>query len=100
MYDTCLLSLRHGHKLRVFGEWMSRKTHGNNTTGNDTDNDKLHYLYFAPSVFRLIKSKTLNGKNMFRSLEWRAYFFLVGILEGVRPRERPRRIWAYTIMMH
>jgi len=91
-------------KTRTYAEgvWqmMSRKTHGNSTTGIDTDSEKLHYLYFSLNVFRLIKSKTVKGMNMFRSLEWRAYLFLVGTLEGVRPRERPRRRWAYTIMMH
>ena len=81
MCDICLLTLRHGHKLRVFGERMFRKTHGDNNTGNDTDSEKLSYLYCSPNVFRLIKSKKINGKNMFRSLEWRVYFILVGTFE-------------------
>jgi hypothetical protein len=100
MYDSWLLTLRYENKLRVFGVRMSRKTYGDNTTGIDTDRDKLHYLYLSPNAFRLIKSKTMNGKNMFRSLECRAYAFLVGTLEGAKPRQRHKHRWAYTIMMH
>jgi hypothetical protein len=100
MYVTCLLTLTHGHNAE--GVWRKdvQKTHGDNTTGNDIDSDNLHYLYFSPNVSGLIKSRKMNGKNMFRTLEWRAYLFLVGTLEGERPRERSRRRWEYKSMMH
>jgi hypothetical protein len=72
-------------KTRIYAEcvWGKdfQKTHGGNTTGNGIDSDKLHYLYFSPNVSRLIKSKKMYGKNMFRAMEWITYLFLVGTLE-------------------
>ena len=71
------------------GEW--RKLH----------NEELNDLYFAPKIFRVVKSRRMRwAGHVARMVEGRGvYRVLLGIHEGKRPFERPGIRWEDYIKM-
>ncbi|KAJ4432614.1 hypothetical protein ANN_21237 [Periplaneta americana] len=108
LYDceTCTLTLRDEHRLRVFENKVLRKIFGtkrDEVTGErrKLHNTELHALYSSPDIIRNIKSRRLRwAGHVARIGESRnAYRVLVGRPEGKRPLWRPRRRWENNIKM-
>jgi hypothetical protein len=104
--ETWSVTLREGHRLRVFGNRVLRGIFGpkgDEVTGEwrKLHNGQLHNLYSSPDIIRQIKSRRMRwaghvarmggGRNVYR--------VLVGKPEGKRPLERPRRRWEDGIKM-
>ncbi|KAJ4445059.1 hypothetical protein ANN_06858 [Periplaneta americana] len=99
-------TLRKEHRLRVFENKVLRKIFGakrDEVTGEwrKLHNTELHALYSSPDIIRNIKSRRLRwAGHVARMGESRnAYTVLVGLPEGKRPLERPRRRWEDNIKM-
>jgi hypothetical protein len=89
--ETWSLTLRDGHRLTVFENRVLRRTFGpkrDEETGGwrKLHNEKLHNLYFWPSVACMGEKRN-------------AYGILVGNPEGKRLLGRPRRRWEHNIRM-
>jgi hypothetical protein len=98
--ETCSLTLREEHRLRVFGNRVLRRIFGQKrnemTRGwRKLHNEELLNLYPSPSIIRMIKSRRVRWiGHVARMREKRnAYRILVGKPEGKRPLGRPRRRW-------
>jgi hypothetical protein len=103
--ETWSLTLREGHRLRIFENRVLRKIFGpkreEDGSWRKLHNDELHNLYSSPNIVRVIKSRTMKwaghvapmgkGRGVYR--------FLVGRPEGNRPLGRPRRRWEYNIKL-
>jgi hypothetical protein len=61
-------------------------------------NDELHFLYYSPSIIRMIKPRGEMGRACSRKGE-RELMLLVRKPEGKRPIVRPRRGWPDNIKM-
>jgi hypothetical protein len=96
--ETWSVTLREGHRLRVFGNRVLRGIFGpkrEEVTGEwrKLHSGELHNLYSSPDIIRQIKSRRMRwaghvarmgaGRNVYR--------VLVGKPEGKRPLGRPRR---------
>jgi hypothetical protein len=96
--ETCSLTLRQEHRLRVFENKVLRRIFGpkmDEMTGGwgKLHNEQLRDLYSSPSIIRLIKSKRISwaGHVTRMGKERNAYRLLVGKPERKRPVRRPRR---------
>jgi hypothetical protein len=104
--ETWSLTLRKGHRRRVFEDRVLRRIFGP-TRDEVTEewrklhNGELHNLYSSPDIIRQIKSRRMRwaghvarmvgGRNVYR--------VLVGKPEGKRPLGRPRLRWEDGIKM-
>jgi hypothetical protein len=102
--ETCSLTLREEHRLRVFENKVLKKIFGpkrDEVTGGlrKLHNEELPDLYSSPSIIRIIKSRRMRwAEHVARMGEKRnAYRLLVGKPEGKRPLGRPRRRWVDNI---
>ncbi|KAJ4438503.1 hypothetical protein ANN_14448 [Periplaneta americana] len=98
------LTLREGHRLRVFENKVLRKIFGAKRDENTGEwrklhNTELHALYSSPDIIRNIKSRRLRwaGHVAHMGESRNAYGVLVGRPEGKRPSGRPRRRWEDNI---
>jgi hypothetical protein len=101
--ETCSLTLKEEHRLRVFENWLLRKIFGperDEVTG-EWRMEELHDLYSSPSIIRIVKSWRMRwAGHVARMGEKRkAYRLLVGKPEGKRSLGRPRRRWVDNIRM-
>jgi hypothetical protein len=98
--ETWSVTLREGHRLRVFGNRVLRGIFGpkrDEVTGErrKLHSGELHNLYSSPDIVRQIESRRMRwaghvermgeGRNLYR--------VLVGKPEGKIPLGRPRRRW-------
>jgi hypothetical protein len=60
--ETCSLTLREEHRLRVFEKRVLRRIFG--WKRDEMRNEELHNLYSSPSIIRIIKSRRINGQGM------------------------------------
>jgi hypothetical protein len=101
--ETWSLTLREGHRLRVFENRVLRKIFGpkreEDGSWRKLHNDELHDLYSLPNIVRVIKSRRMRwAGHVARMGEGRGvYRFLVGRPEGKRPLGRPRLRWKDDI---
>jgi hypothetical protein len=98
--ETWSLTLKDEHRLRVlriFGPKRDEVTGG----WRKLHIEKLHNVYFSPSIIRMIKTRRMRwARDVARMWEKRnTYRRLVGKLEGKRPPRRSRRRWMYDIKM-
>jgi hypothetical protein len=104
--ETCSLTLREEHRLRVFKNRVLRRIFGpksGEVTGEwrRLRNEERNDLYSSPTIIRVIKSRRMRWTgHVARMGEGRvAYRILVGRPEGRRPLGRPRRRWEDDIKM-
>jgi hypothetical protein len=104
--ETCTLTVREEHKLRVFENRVLRRIFEPNrdrVTGGwrKLHNEELHNLYSSPRIIRIIKSRRMRwAGHVARIWEKRnVYSLLVGKSERKRPLGRPRRRWMDNIKM-
>jgi hypothetical protein len=100
------LTLREGHRLRVFENDLLRRLFGpkrDEVTGGcrNLHNKELRELYSSQSIIRIIKSRRMRWVgHVARMGEKRsAYRLLVGKPEGKRPLGRPILRWVDNIKM-
>jgi hypothetical protein len=104
--ETCSLTVREEHKLRVFENRVLRRIFGPKRDGvtggwRKLYNEELHTLYSSPSIIRIIKSRRMRwAGHVARMGEKRnIYRLLVGKPEGKKPLGRPRHRWIDNIKM-
>jgi hypothetical protein len=104
--ETLSLTLRKGHRLKVFEYRVLRRIFGpkrDEVTGGwrKLHNEELHGLYSSPSIIRVIKASRMRwAGHVARIGEVRgAYNILVGRPEGRRPLGRPSRRWKDNTKM-
>jgi hypothetical protein len=71
--ETWSLTVREEHKLKVFENRVLRRIFGPRRDGVmggwiKLHNKKLHDMYSSPSIIRIIKSRTICGRDMLH--EW------------------------------
>jgi hypothetical protein len=105
--ETWSLTLREGHRLRVFENTVLRRIFGpkrDAVTGEwrKLHNEELHILYSSPNIIRQIKSRRLRwaGHVALMREERNVYKVLMGNPEGKRQLVRPRYRWEDEIRMH
>jgi hypothetical protein len=97
--ETWSLTLREEHRLRAFENRVLRKIFGpkreEDGSWRKLHNDKLHNLYSAPNIVRVIKSRRMRWAGHVASMgEGRGvYGDLVGRPEVKRPLGRSRSRW-------
>jgi hypothetical protein len=97
--------LREEHILRVFENRVLRRIFGHKTEEDGSwrklDSDELHSLYSSPNIVRVIKSRRMRwAGHVARMGEGRGvYRVSVGMPEGKKPLERPRRRWEDNIKL-
>jgi hypothetical protein len=98
--ETWSVTLREGHRLRVFENRVLRGMFG--PKGDEVTREwrklqtgELHDLYSSPNIVRQIKSRGMRwAGHVARMGEGRnVYRVLVGKPEGKKPLERPKRRW-------
>jgi hypothetical protein len=99
--DTCPLTLREEHRLRVFENRMLKRIFEPKRDGvmagwRKSHNEELHDSYSSPSIIRIIKPRRMRWVgHVARMGEKRnVYRLLVGKPEGKRPLGRPRWRWV------
>jgi len=104
--ETWSVTLREGHRLRVFENRVLRIISGpkrDEVTGEwrKLHNEELNDLHSSPNIVRVIKSKrTRWARHVERMGDRRGvYRVLVGRPEGKRPLGRLRHRWKYNIKM-
>jgi hypothetical protein len=104
--ETWSLTLREGHRLRVFENRVLRRIFGpkrDEVTGEwrRLHNEELNDLYSSPNIIRVIKSRRMRwAGHVVRMGEGRGpYRILVGRPEGRSPLGRPRHRWEDNIKM-
>ena len=104
--ETCSLTLREEHRLRVFENRVLRRIFGpkrDMVTGEwrKLHNVELNDLYSSPNIVRMIKSRRMRwAGHVARMEEGRGvHKVFVGKPEGKRPLGRPRRRWEDNIKM-
>jgi hypothetical protein len=102
--ETWSLTLREGHRPRVFENRVLRRIFGlrrDEVTGDGRKlhNEELHNLCSSPNIIRMIKSRRMRwAGHEARMWEKRnAYMVLVRKPEGKRPLRRPKRRWVDNI---
>jgi hypothetical protein len=105
-FETWSLTVRGGHKLRVFENRVLRRIFGPKRDGvtggwRKLHNEELHNLYSLPSIIIIIKSRRMRWvRHVARMGEKRnVYRLLVGKPEGKRPLGRPSHGWMDNIKM-
>jgi len=103
-YETWSLALREERGLRVFENWVLRKTFGlkrNEVTGEwrKLHIKELNDLYCPPNIVRAIKSRRTRwaGHVAHMGQSRGVYRALVGKPDGKRPLGRPRPRWEGNI---
>jgi hypothetical protein len=98
--ETCSLTLREEHRLRVFENMVLRRMFGprrDEIIGEwkELHNEELHILYSSPNVIRQIKSRRIKWAGHVACLgeEGQVYRILVGKPKGKRPLGKPRCKW-------
>jgi hypothetical protein len=98
--ETWSLPLREEHRLGVFENRVLRRISGPKRDEVTREwrklhSGELHNLYSSPDIVRQIKSRRMRwAGNVARMEEVRkVYKVLMGMFEGKRPLERPRRRW-------
>jgi hypothetical protein len=93
--ETWSLTLREGHRLRVFGNRVLRGIFGPNgdeVTGQwrQLHSGELHNLYSSPDIIRQIKSWRIRWAGHVARIgkDREGYKILVGKPEGRRPKRR------------
>jgi hypothetical protein len=104
--ETWSLTLREGHRLRVFEIrvlWRISGPQRDEVTGEcrKLHNEELHILYSSPDIIRQIKSRRMRWAGHVASMEEerKLYRVLMGKPEGKTPLGRPRRRWEDGIRM-
>jgi hypothetical protein len=104
--ETWSLTLREVLRLRVFESRMLRRIFGpkrDEVTGEwrKLRNEDLHYLYFSPTIVRVMKSRIRGGAGHVGRLGKGGGVFrvLVGRPEGKEPLGRPRCRWGDDIKL-
>jgi hypothetical protein len=104
--ETWSLTVREGHKPRVFENRVLRRIFGAERDGvmegwRRLHNEELHNLYSSPSIIRIIKSRRMRwAAHVARMGEKRnMYRLLVGKPEEKRLLGRPRHRWIDNIKM-
>jgi hypothetical protein len=104
--ETCSLTLREEHRLRVFENRVLRRIFGpkrDEVTGEwrKLHNEELHNLYSSPDIIREVKSRRMRwaGHVVCMGEERKVYKVLVGKPQGKRPLGRPRCRWENGIRM-
>jgi len=100
--ETWSLTLREGHRLRVFENRVLRRIFGpkrDEVTGSELHNEELKYLYYLPNIVQVIKSRRMRwaGHVALMGQGRSVYRVLVGKPEGKRPLGRPRHGWEDNI---
>jgi hypothetical protein len=97
-YGISSVTLKEEHKLRVFENRVLRRIFGpkrDEVTGGwrKLHNEERHYLYFSPSIIRIIKSRRMRWAGHVARMgeKGNMYRLLVVKPEGKRPLGRPRR---------
>jgi hypothetical protein len=105
-YETWSLTLREGHRLRVFENRVLRRIFG--PKGDEVmgewrklQSGELHNLYSSRDIIRQLKSRRMRwlGHVACMGEGIKVCKVLVGKPEGKRPLERPRRRWEGGIKM-
>jgi hypothetical protein len=104
--ETWSLTLREGHRLRVFENRVQRGIFGpkkDEVMGEwrKLHNEELHNLYSSPNIIRQIKSRQMRWTRHVACMgeDRKVYKVLVGKPEGKIPLGRPRRGWEDGIRM-
>jgi hypothetical protein len=104
--ETCSLTVREEHKLRVFDNRVLRRIFGpkrDRVTGGwrKLHNEELHNLYSSPSIIRITKSRRMRWAGHVAQMgeKRNGYRLLVGKPKGKRPLGRPRRRWIDNLKM-
>jgi hypothetical protein len=105
--ETWSVTLREGHRLRVFENRVLRGMFGNKgdeVTGEwrKLHSGELHNIYSSPDIIRQIKSRRIRwAGHVARMGEGRnVYRVLVGKTKEKRPLGRPRHRWEDGIKMY
>jgi hypothetical protein len=104
--ETCSLTVREEHKLRLFENRVLRRIFGpkkDRMTGwwRKLHNEELHNLYSWPIIIRIIKSRRLRWAGHVARMgdKRNVYRLLVRKSEGKKPLDRLRRRWVDNIKM-
>jgi hypothetical protein len=96
--ETCSLTLREQHSLRLFENRVQRRTFGPNKdemTGawRKLHNEELYNMYLSPSIIRMMTSRRMRWTEhkAVMMAKRNAYRILVGKSEGKRSLGRRRR---------
>jgi hypothetical protein len=96
--ETWSLTLREGHRLRLFENRVLRRIFGPKRDEVTEDwrklhNEELHNLYSSPNIIRMIKSSRMRWAGHVALLQKKrnAYRMLTGKPDGKRPLGSPRR---------
>jgi hypothetical protein len=102
--ETCSLTLREGHRLRMSENRVLRRLFGPKRekvaeSWRRLHNEEFHNLYVSPNIIRLIKSRRMGWAGHVAHIGemTNEYKILIGKSERKRPRGRPRRIWEDNI---
>jgi hypothetical protein len=100
------LTVRKEHKLRMFENRVLRRIFGSKRDGvtggwRKLHNEELHNLYSSPSIFRIIKSRSMRWAGHVAQMGEKRNVcrLLVVKPEGKRPLGRPRRRWINNVKM-
>jgi hypothetical protein len=105
-HETWSLTLREGHRLRVFENRVLRRIFGpkrDEVTGEwrKQHNEVLRDFNSSPSIIRIVMSRRMRwAEHVAHMVEKRnACRLLVGRPEGKSPLGKPRRRWVDKIRM-
>jgi hypothetical protein len=98
------LTLREGHRLRVFENKVLRRIFGHKREEvvggwRRLHNEEVHNLYDSSNIIRMVKSRRIRwaGHVVCMGEVRNAYIVLDGKLEGKRVLRRPRCRWKITL---
>jgi hypothetical protein len=104
--ETLSLTLREGHRLRVFENRFLRRIFGpkrdevTRDLRNLHNEELLHNLYSSSNIIRVTKSRRMRWEGHVAPIGKRnEYMVLMGNPEGKRPGGRPRSKWMDNIRM-
>jgi hypothetical protein len=104
--ETWSLTVREGHRLRVFENRVLKRIFGSKRDGvtggwRKLYNEEFHNLYSSPSIIRIIKLRRMRWAGHVAQMgeKRNVYRLLVRKTEEKRPLGRPRRRWINNIKM-